>query len=361
MPRKTASMEDAFLQTILDSPDDDAPRLVFADWLEEQGNPRGEFIRLQCQRAKLTKYDPEWPGLLARESALLKQFEKDWSKPVLRYVEEAQYRRGFIEHVRASASKLLKSGGRLFQAAPIRSIRLTHADRLADLAQCGWLSRVRDLDLSDAFLGSTSLHVLLESPHCRSLHALCLSRCGLHSAAGKVLAGASFDRLNFLDLSWSDLDAGALHTLAHATSLQHLREFRLHGDRITAEGAVALADKPVFRLSSLSLGTNRLGNDGVAAIAACAQFADLRRLDLDSNEIGNLGVEAIVQSPHMRNLERLALYDNNITARGVQLLSESPLLANLTHLNLKTNEIDKPTLQTIPQRLQTPKMRELLF
>ena len=40
--------DDAFLQAIIENPDDDAPRLLYADWLEERGDPRGEFIRVQC-------------------------------------------------------------------------------------------------------------------------------------------------------------------------------------------------------------------------------------------------------------------------------------------------------------------------
>src|SRR5262249_36968134 len=35
----------AFLDAILEAPEDDAVRLIYADWLEEQGDPRGEFIR----------------------------------------------------------------------------------------------------------------------------------------------------------------------------------------------------------------------------------------------------------------------------------------------------------------------------
>lgn len=38
----------AFLATIKEHPDGDGPRLVYADWLEECGDPRAEFIRLQC-------------------------------------------------------------------------------------------------------------------------------------------------------------------------------------------------------------------------------------------------------------------------------------------------------------------------
>jgi uncharacterized protein (TIGR02996 family) len=43
---------EALLETVLDNPDDDVPRLIYADWLEETGQPvniaRAEFIRLQC-------------------------------------------------------------------------------------------------------------------------------------------------------------------------------------------------------------------------------------------------------------------------------------------------------------------------
>lgn len=43
MPR-----DDVFLQAILAHPADDAPRLIYADWLEEHGDSdRALFIRLQ--------------------------------------------------------------------------------------------------------------------------------------------------------------------------------------------------------------------------------------------------------------------------------------------------------------------------
>ena len=46
--------EQSFLQTIIQNPDSDAPRLVFADWLEEHGQEdRCEFIRIQIELARL--------------------------------------------------------------------------------------------------------------------------------------------------------------------------------------------------------------------------------------------------------------------------------------------------------------------
>ena len=47
------SKHDYFLKTVLDHPADDAPRLAYADWLDGQGDPRGEFIRVQCALAAM--------------------------------------------------------------------------------------------------------------------------------------------------------------------------------------------------------------------------------------------------------------------------------------------------------------------
>lgn len=71
-----------FIRAICKNPTDDAPRLLYADWLEERGDPRGEFIRVQCEIAQLPPprpkvriaacepiYDP--PDLLARRPEYL--------------------------------------------------------------------------------------------------------------------------------------------------------------------------------------------------------------------------------------------------------------------------------------------------
>jgi uncharacterized protein (TIGR02996 family) len=66
-------VEAAFLQDILAHPEDDTPRLVYADWLEEHDAPeRAEFIRLQCQLARLSEGDPGRGRLLDRQSELLR-------------------------------------------------------------------------------------------------------------------------------------------------------------------------------------------------------------------------------------------------------------------------------------------------
>ena len=50
------SAEQGLLSAICESPEDDTPRLVYADWLEEHDQPqRAEFIRAQCALATMAK------------------------------------------------------------------------------------------------------------------------------------------------------------------------------------------------------------------------------------------------------------------------------------------------------------------
>lgn len=45
--------EAAFLRAIAHAPEDDAPRLVYADWLDERGDPRAAFVRLDLELHRL--------------------------------------------------------------------------------------------------------------------------------------------------------------------------------------------------------------------------------------------------------------------------------------------------------------------
>ncbi len=79
------SDREAFVAAVAASPEDDLPRLVFADWLDENGDPeRAEFIRVQCELAKAAVWqDTDFrDALLARMRALLAAHRKRWMAPV---------------------------------------------------------------------------------------------------------------------------------------------------------------------------------------------------------------------------------------------------------------------------------------
>jgi uncharacterized protein (TIGR02996 family) len=88
-----------FLENILARPDDDAPRLIFADWLEEEGDSaRAEFIRVQVERARLPGWDARQVRLRLRERALIEEYglKWKWELPEFEGVTWEEFRRGFM-------------------------------------------------------------------------------------------------------------------------------------------------------------------------------------------------------------------------------------------------------------------------
>src|SRR5262249_916567 len=65
----------AVLREIKDNREEDTPRLILADWLDDRGDPRGEFIRLDMQLAATGACD-------ARHAEIRKQQEADWLGPL---------------------------------------------------------------------------------------------------------------------------------------------------------------------------------------------------------------------------------------------------------------------------------------
>ena len=56
------SEDEAFIRAIVDSPGDDTPRLVYADWLDDRSDPRGAYLRAELEWAQPWKADhpPGW-------------------------------------------------------------------------------------------------------------------------------------------------------------------------------------------------------------------------------------------------------------------------------------------------------------
>ena len=92
---------DSFLQAIRANPDDDALRLICADWLMEQDDPacadRGEFIRLQVERAHLAPGDPRRDALQERERRLPAQLG-GVDRPAARAGRQRQGSRAMVVH-----------------------------------------------------------------------------------------------------------------------------------------------------------------------------------------------------------------------------------------------------------------------
>ncbi|HEY1551044.1 MAG TPA: TIGR02996 domain-containing protein [Kofleriaceae bacterium] len=77
---------------IIASPDDDTPRSVYADWLLERGDPRGEFIALQLEHAagRSTR------AKLVREGELLRAHGEAWGGAIAKWFIWPAFERGFF-------------------------------------------------------------------------------------------------------------------------------------------------------------------------------------------------------------------------------------------------------------------------
>jgi uncharacterized protein (TIGR02996 family) len=79
------SDESAFLRAIADNPGDESCRLVFADWLEERGDWRSEFLRLDCALRRMTGGEADYEQMQARWWDLRGDLDPTWRAVLGRY------------------------------------------------------------------------------------------------------------------------------------------------------------------------------------------------------------------------------------------------------------------------------------
>ncbi len=94
------------LQQVLEHPDDDGARAVWADALTERGDPRGEFVALQLARSTA-------PKAVKRERSLFLKHWKQWVGPLAPQLQrtDLRFERGLLSectYLYASRPKLQK-------------------------------------------------------------------------------------------------------------------------------------------------------------------------------------------------------------------------------------------------------------
>lgn len=181
-------MELDLLRQVVAEPDDLAPRLVCADWYDEQGDPRGEFIRLQLQLARRDLNDTDRAVLRNREAELLHENVRRWNAPLHRLLYRGglkdrvgsrrkairgwSYRRGFVEELSVDARTYARYALLLSELGPIHRLHLfdvSQRDAIEEVANCPSLRSVRSLAFRDAGLHVGHLHRLAGSPHIERL------------------------------------------------------------------------------------------------------------------------------------------------------------------------------------------------
>ena len=367
--------DEAFLQAIIDNPDDDAPRLIYADWLEERGDPRGEFIRVQCALAGMAENDARWPGLMAREKALLATYQKAWIGPACEHVHRPVFARGLLDEVLVDGPEFLCHAPELFRSWRLRSaVICLRSEQLSDLlsnpvflrlrevhlrgqlhqpngglrgsdveriAACP-LTKLTSFGLEDNRIGPEGVRRLTEAPWLAILRSLTLRVEDVGASGVESLAYCpALASLTALDFGSNDLTAAAIQALAASRHLTRLERLDLGGNAIDAAAARALAQNGrLGGLKDLGLSFNNLlGDAGLEELAHSRHLNQLRRLRLRETSLRQGAAHALAQSPYLHQLTHLDLNRNHIGSQGAVFMARSAAFSHLTHLDLAGNEI----------------------
>jgi uncharacterized protein (TIGR02996 family) len=284
-----SSDEQALLRAIAAAPDDDTPRLVYADWLDEHGRPvRAEFIRLQCRIAQLdTKSQAvrnRNVGLFKRQQELLDAHLPELLGPLAGRVPdyEADFHRGFVAEVGLDVGAFLAHAADLAAALPRPAVHVEWvAARLTEFLRCEYLGCVTRVSAYYPYLFQDDT-VLPDLPAEDDLLA----------------AGRRLTRLEALDLEGCRLGDDGIRLLAFA-DLPALEELDLSGNHITDEGVAELVGFPVVRrLRRLILGGNPITDQGAFEIAdRLGRHGRLEYLNLRFTPIGGEGQQALLARP----------------------------------------------------------------
>jgi uncharacterized protein (TIGR02996 family) len=273
-------VDKALLAAVIAEPDDDAPRLVYADHLSSAGDPRGEFIQVQCMlrrrlwgadgRSGSSKGEPSPPNaeqLRARELELFAVHAKTWLASARPYLQSWCWRRGFLDIVEANA-KFLPGAAVVLAEHPL--------DLNFGALKAAELAALDGADLHD--LRALELGSTLNNKTVRGL-------------LGKNLSG--LQTLNTTNTSLRDEGVAALATDSHLTSL---RTWSLEGVAVETKGAAAIAASSVLRsLRVLNVRKTGVDADGVVAIARSSRLPALRTVVLGVHVTAEAGPEAVAE------------------------------------------------------------------
>lgn len=311
---------ETFLRDVIENLDDDAPRLVFADWLEEQGNPRAEFIRVQCELATLDPYNTRLADLESRELKLIRKYSKGWAGNLRRFASRWWFHRGFVSGAKVSAKVFLGDGDQLLKLAPLEHVQLADpCDYLDQLAACRNLSGLQSISLRYGYIGRGG------RPQ-KSVRWDQVAGDSYHQRAENYQAAADQNQVEL---------TGRL-----AQSTPRLRSF--------------LNSPELNGLRCLMLAGNAIGDAGAQVVSECRNLSQLLRLDLRDNDITPVGIEHLVNSPYLAKVKHLELescqnnqpnYDDDTAGPLPRTLS--PIVSQLLSLDLDRCCITVPGLRDL--------------
>lgn len=384
-PPKLSKEVKELLAAVLADPDNDEPRLAYAAWLEQQGNPRGEFIRVQCELQPLRaerKLPPKQRSLKTRlakrEQALLKQHFAEWTAPLAALSvnpETATFRRGFLAELRLEdvdvnddslavlrhvpELELLNLQGSAVTDAGMMHLRrvknlgtlgitetavtpaglaeLKGVDRLVQVYNCDWGNR--PIPEVEKWRAARNRRFLKLPPHEQRAEAI--------RALKLIVSYMRPDeqgRFNSISYSQSWASDSDLVYLQAIEEVEELDFFECNA--VTAAGLKHL--RPLKNLRRL-----RLSESGVTNVEPLKHLPNLTELNLDSQE--SLDPSSL---RHLTGLKHLQVLTVRFCRLGDELLKHISQCSELRELDVIYNEF---TADGLEQLRNLKKLEKLEF
>lgn len=292
------------------SPDDEGLRQVYADWLLDREDPRGELITVQGELARLPAGHERRRALEQRERALLAAHGTRWLAE-MGFPDTAQirtrgsaviFRRGFVDEVRLTLPQLLEARPALLGVPLRRLVVLSVTDEQLDaieaLAALEPFPHLTGFGLRGLNVGAEAWALLAGAPLLGAVEELELAnvmfrgdfeRLAQRLVPLKKLAVREYSRTNGLEglasalgalevLDLEGTDTRPLWSLFRSDKLSSLEDLRLRScwadDAVV--GAVASARMPLVHLDLG--GWNMFGEEGVRSLVKTRRLGRLKIL-----------------------------------------------------------------------------------
>jgi len=363
--QRSAKEQEPFLQEILKNPDDLDGYGVYADWLMEAGDPRGEFVGAQVRledeslsaadrkqlkkvEAKLLKdHGPDWLGDLAPHFDAKAQKRFDWLK---KNAYQYTFARGFLDSL--TVEILLPDFAKVLK-------RPQHARMLRRLvvrdAPMEWSYDGDDDPFEGGDWGDDDVPglVTLTGAKFENLRHLEWAEdpVGCHlSARGIEPLIRAMPRLETLHLEAHHVDTEKLFKLKmpqlRSLTVHHLHEYPL--ELLAKNKSLTNLEAVAFHPHALEPGDDNayIRLEGLRAICRSKSLTGLKHLELRSSDVGNEGIAELVGSPLLGQLKILDLTYGCITDEGAETLAGADL-SGLDRLVLASNYITPAGIKTL--------------
>ncbi len=394
---------ESFIAAIAANPDNDTPRLAFADWLEEGGDgSRAGFIRDQVRLAKLRPGTEEYLELYRRTGATLRANLPAWiqdaceafgqpanwepmrsrrsgltigigkSGPDTTLIStdgllHGSFERGFLENVTVNVHTH-RDGlpmDRLLRENPITRLTLLfNSPKFREQDAVAPLRHIRALSVLGYFT-EESASAIFNSSVWQSLKFL--SIVDRSSDAIQVLCRSPLSkRLQSLRIELHPANMDALSRFPLDYSLRELSVFpsalQINNDWVAPDSIAGLSTLP-FRptLKKLALSYCTIRDAGLAQLARGDVWIRLRSLSLDGNRFGDPGWRDFVRGRRTPELRMLTASRNFLTNDGAIRLGESSLVETLEYVDLRGNRIEGKGAMALARSFADSPLKKLLL